>query len=294
MFDTVTLRDGRTLEYADLGDPAGRPVLFLPGTPATAGQGLVVAEGASVNGVRVIAVSRPGYGDSTNTPPGLISAAADALELADQLGLGRFATLGISGGGPFSLALGALGAERVTSVTLHAGTGPYFEVMAPTEEDAGDRRAMAMYEAGDVDGAIGAMVASADGDFGPLRELSDAAFEEALGAMVPPGETWLQRHPDAAVVFSADFRRAVQTSAGCVRDLLSWGGAWDVDLSAVRQPVRLVTGESDRMVPPPHSEWLLERLPHAELVVVPGGHGDVSFGQAGETFSALAADAHIP
>ena len=133
------------------------------------------------------------------------------------------------------------------------------------------------------------MVASADADFGPLRELSDAAFDDALRAMVPPEETWHQRHPDAAVAFNADFRRAVQTSAGCVRDLLSWGGAWDVDFSAIRPPVRLVTGEADRMVPPPHAAWLRERLPHADLVVVPGGHGDVSFGHADATFAAVAA-----
>ncbi len=41
---TVTLRDGRTLEYADLGDPAGRPVLFFHGTPGTAGAAAVFAD----------------------------------------------------------------------------------------------------------------------------------------------------------------------------------------------------------------------------------------------------------
>ena len=83
----MTLRDGRILEYADLGDPDGTPVLFLPGTPGAAGQGAIVADAARVAGVRLLAVSRPGYAASTNSPPGLTSTASDVIELADQLGL---------------------------------------------------------------------------------------------------------------------------------------------------------------------------------------------------------------
>ena len=79
MFTTVALRDGRTLEYADLGDPAGTPVLYFHGTPGTAGQAVVVADAARANGVRLIAPSRPGYGASTTSPPGLTPVAADTL-----------------------------------------------------------------------------------------------------------------------------------------------------------------------------------------------------------------------
>jgi hypothetical protein len=42
------------------------------------------------------------------------------------------------------------------------------------------------------------------------------------------------------------------------------------------------------MIPPRHGEWLRERLPSSELHVVPGGHGDVTFGAAEEAFAALA------
>ena len=94
MFRTVTLRDGRTLEYADFGDPSGRPVLYFHGTPATAGQGAVVAEAAGTHGIRLVALIRPGCGASTATPPGLTSVAADAVELADLLGLGEVVAMG--------------------------------------------------------------------------------------------------------------------------------------------------------------------------------------------------------
>jgi len=74
-----------------------------------------------------------------------------------------------------------------------------------------------------------------------------------------------------------------------VRDNLSWGSGWDVDLGAVTAPVHLAYGDHDRMVSRQHGDWLLERLPGADLVLVPGGHGDATFGQCEETFRRIAA-----
>jgi pimeloyl-ACP methyl ester carboxylesterase len=289
VFHTIRLRDGRALEYVDLGDPDGAPVLLGHGTSGTAGVAAVIADTAHARGVRLVAPSRPGYGASTASLPGLASVAVDALELADRLGLGRFAALGISGGGPFALALGIVAPDRITSVIVHAGTAAHYELTPPTDADAEERRAMGKLAAGDLEGAVVAMTAAADVDFDPLRGLSATELQEALAAMVPAGETWLDDHPAAGTAFHQDFLRAIGTSAGYVRDVLSWGGAWDVDLSAIRPPVRLVAGETDRMVPAAHAEWLRARMPEADLVVVPGGHGEVSFGQADETFAMLAA-----
>jgi pimeloyl-ACP methyl ester carboxylesterase len=291
MFSTVTLGDGRILEYVDLGDPAGTPVLFWHGTPGTAGTAAIVADVARARGVRLVAPSRPGYGASTPSAPGLTSAAGDALELADQLGLDRFAVTGVSGGGPFALALGVVAPERVVSIAVHAGTAAYFELTAPTDEDAAERRAMAMFTAGDVEGATAAVVASSDHDLAALRALSEVEFPEAVSAMTPPSESWLRLHPEARALFMQDFRRAIATSAGYARDVLSWGAAWDIELSGLRPPVRLVRGETDAMVPSTHSDWLHARIPDADLVVVPGGHGDVSFGEVDETFRLVAASA---
>ena len=60
-------------------------MIFFHGTPSTGGQGAVVAEAARSHGVRLIAPSRPGYGGSTMSPPGLARTANDTLELADKL-----------------------------------------------------------------------------------------------------------------------------------------------------------------------------------------------------------------
>jgi pimeloyl-ACP methyl ester carboxylesterase len=80
VFHTIRLRDERALEYVDLGDPDGAPVLLWHGTPGTAGLAAVMADVAHARGVRLVAPSRPGYGASTASPPGLASVADDALE----------------------------------------------------------------------------------------------------------------------------------------------------------------------------------------------------------------------
>lgn len=287
MLTTTTLSDGRSLEYADLGDPDGVPVFLFHGTPGTSRTAGIFEPAASAQGVRLIASSRPGYGGSAPSPPGLASAAGDTVELADELGLDRFVTLGLSGGGPFALAVAVVAPERVTEVVIHGGSAAYFDVMPSSDEDAAERHALATYLAGDLDGALAELARSGEADFGELRSLSEADFAAAMSANSPPGESWLEHHPEARAIFLADFRRAIADPAGYSRDTLSWGSAWDIDLGAVTAPVRLIYGEADTMVPIVHAEWLLERLPTAELVVVSGGHGDVTFGAGESTFKAL-------
>jgi pimeloyl-ACP methyl ester carboxylesterase len=287
VYTTVTLRDGRSLEYADLGDPAGRPVLFLHGTPATGGQGVVVAEMARSRGMRLIAPSRPGYGTSTNSPAGLAPTAADTVELADQLGLGQVCVVGSSGGGPFALGLAARVPDRITGLAVHGGPGVYSEVKPEVLGDE-DRRALALLEDGDPDEAARVMGALGDADLGGLRGLTPAEFSAAMEKMAPPGENWFDRHPDLQEAFESDFQRAIVTSDGFGRDNLSWLGPWDIDLTAVTTPVRLVYGESDRMSEVAHGEWLRERLPSSELIVIPGGHGDVAFGAVDPTLAVFA------
>ena len=64
---TVTLRDGRALAYAELGDLSGRPVVLLHGMPGS--RLLCPDEDATrAAGVRLITMDRPGYGGSDPRP----------------------------------------------------------------------------------------------------------------------------------------------------------------------------------------------------------------------------------
>src|SRR3954451_15717160 len=105
----IELSDGRTLAYAEWGDPQGRPIISCHGTPGCRlnrhpNQDLVRSTGA-----RVVAFDRPGYGQSSRLRGRrVVYVVDDVARLADHLGVGEFAVVGGSGGGPDSLAVAGL------------------------------------------------------------------------------------------------------------------------------------------------------------------------------------------
>jgi pimeloyl-ACP methyl ester carboxylesterase len=285
--ELFTSHDGRRVEYLEVGDPDARPVVYLHGTPGTGGSVVLLEDAARRHGVRLIAVSRPGYGDSTTTAPGLLAVARDIDELTRALAIDEFAVLGASGGGPYALAAAAAMPQRVALVFVAAGVGPV-HVIAPQMLEPDDVRALDLLASGDVDGAVALVTAEAQRDFGDLRQLSGDEFAAAFAGMGPPSEHYFDNRPDQRALFASDFRRAIQRYDGFVRDNLSWLGPWDFELDDVVASVHLFYGEGDVMSPAVHGEWLAARLPGATLHLLPGaGHGEITFGSADEMFALL-------
>jgi pimeloyl-ACP methyl ester carboxylesterase len=285
--DVFRMADDRELELVEVGDPGGRPVVHLHGTPGTATAVALLADAARRNGVRLLGVTRPGYGGSTTTAPGLAAVARDVGELASGLGVEEFTVLGVSGGGPFALATAAALPTRVQRVLIAAGPGPV-HLLAPQHIEPDDLKALDLLAAGDVDGAVALVTAEAGQHFDALRSLPPDEFAAAISANAPPNEHYFDTRPDERAVFMADFRRSLERYDGFVRDNLSWLGPWDFDLADVAAPVDLYYGDSDAMVPAANGEWLAERLSRATLSIRPGaGHGDITFGLGEELFAVV-------
>jgi pimeloyl-ACP methyl ester carboxylesterase len=122
---SMTLSDGRTLAFYEYGDKRGVPCIYIPGTPVSGLAGAAYNDAALSAGVRWISVDKPGYGHSDFNPSGtLLSFCDDVTELANHLGLDRFAVAGESGGGPYALALAYRRADRLTVSLILAGMGP--------------------------------------------------------------------------------------------------------------------------------------------------------------------------
>jgi pimeloyl-ACP methyl ester carboxylesterase len=285
--EKIALTDGRALEYLDLGDPDGRPVVYLHGTPGTAGCAALLDEAARRRAVRLVAVSRPGYGASTTSVPGLSSVARDVGELVSTLGIGELAVWGTSGGGPYALAVGALLPDLVTRIAVAAGPAPYQQV-APEVLDAEDVRALELLASGDADGAVAQVMPGVRRAFDAVHRLPPGEFAEAFAGMAPANEDYFDSRPAEGATMFADVHRALERYDGLIRDNLSWLGPWDVELGAVAAPTALHYGQTDAMVPTVHGEWLDARLPTAVLTIHAGaGHGDITFGLAEEILSAL-------
>jgi pimeloyl-ACP methyl ester carboxylesterase len=125
LHQSFALSDGRRLGFAEYGDPRGKPVLFFPGTPSGRlfhhpDESIALSLGA-----RIVTVDRPGYGLSDfQRNRTLLQWPEDVEQLADGLGLHRFAVAGVSGGAPYVAACALRIAPRLTTAAMISGLGP--------------------------------------------------------------------------------------------------------------------------------------------------------------------------
>lgn len=127
-FGTVyKLSDGRSLGCLEVGDPHGKPLLHFHGTPGCRLDVLFGEKFAQENGIRFIGLDRPGLGLSDfQQRRKLLDWPDDVIELADALGIEKFAVQGVSGGGPFALACAYKIPERLTACGVIVGMGPAY------------------------------------------------------------------------------------------------------------------------------------------------------------------------
>jgi pimeloyl-ACP methyl ester carboxylesterase len=273
---SFNLPDGRLLSVWAGGDPDGVPVIYFPGTPSSRLQAVSGHDAAVRQGVRLIAANRPGYGVAPDAPTSLSSVAKDTLALADCLGLSRFAVLGVSGGGPYALACGALSPDRAVAVGVAVGIGPW-RLIDPPGTNPEDRVALALADAGDVEAALAEFRRLATQWYASMLELDDVAMMDEFVRPVPEQEREVFT-PQMRAWWAADMREALTSYDGYARDNLAWGGDWDLDLAAVSSPTWLWYGDEDRLVPADHGRWLHERIALSTLVIRPGcGHGQAVF-----------------
>ncbi len=273
----MTVND-RVLRAYTHGD-GDRVVMWHHGTPNIGHPPAPLFAAAARLGLRFVGYDRPGYGGSTARPGrDVASAAGDAAAVADALGIGSFAVLGQSGGGPHALACAALLPGRVTAAVSVAG-------LAPFTADGLD------WFAGMGPGGVASLRAAAAGRaakeaYAAAPTVTDVDFTAADWAALEGVWGWF-----GSVVEPAK----ANGPAPLVDDDLAYVGAWGFDPAAITAPVLLVHGADDRMVPAAHSTWLAGRIPGAELRLVPGaGHISVMTEQAEPATEWIAAVTRTP
>lgn len=95
----VSLSNGHRLAYAEYGDPAGIPVIFLHGTPGSRLLGALFDDRAEESSVRLLAYERPGFGRS---PPwkdrSIPDVGTSVTAVLDEFGIETAGLIAFSGG----------------------------------------------------------------------------------------------------------------------------------------------------------------------------------------------------
>ncbi len=284
---TLRLPDGRTLGYAEYGAARGKPILVFHGSPGARLQARVAHAPALARNVRIIAPDRPGQGLSTGRPGRVIEDWPDDVrELADALEIGRFAVVGISGGGPYAAACAWRLPGRVNCAGIISGVVP-----GAGPDLAADlrRRGLGLLNLVlDMPWLLRAIM-----DLGalPCRRLSRRIFE-LVRALAPPEDEAVLRRPEVAAALSAGLREAFRSGGqGVADELLLLMRPWTVRLDEIEAPVRLWHGEADSIVPVAMGRLLADTIRHCRAEFVPGAGHYLVFDRIGPILDAMTSGA---
>jgi len=284
---SVTLPDGRVLAFEEYGDASGFPVLSCHGGLSSRLDAAPAHEAAVAKGVRLISPDRPGVGLSTYQPGRrLLDWPADVERLTEGLGIGRFAVMGWSAGGPYAAVCAAKLPRRVRAAALLSSSVP-LDVYGTQRGLSFDDRVLLTLSQRAPWLASAVMKAS-------IVHASNTRLLRAVLRAFPPADRSILTEwgtPDQALAF---LREAVrQGTSGCVQDYRIFGDPWGFALDEIRVPVHIWEGSEDRTGPPDYREFLRRHIPGATVTVVPGeGHLSLLPHQAPAIFDALLGGDH--
>ncbi len=262
----MLLRDGRALGYAVFGRGSGPVALWMHGTPGGRRQVPPAArEFARIHGARVIGVERPGIGAST---PHLYSCvhdfAADIGELLRALEITRCVVVGLSGGGPYTLAC-ARALPEVSACAVLGGVAP-----AKGSEA--------------IEGGVTRLARAA-----PVVERLQRPLGSALSVLIRSAHPLASQAFDLFMRYSREADQAVFSAPGMkemflddmllasragirslVFDYLLFSRPWGFALREVDVPVYFWHGDADPFVPLRHGRYMAELVPRSKLTVQPG------------------------
>ncbi len=285
---TIQLRDGRRLQAFEVGKSDGTPIFHCHGNGSSRLEVLTVTAAAERLGVRLMSLDRPGIGRS-DPKPGyrLLDWPDDVVEVADQLGIERFAIVGFSGGAPYALACAYKIPHRLTACGLISpATGPFLQ-------QAGSFALRSeVWMLVHVPWLVRAL-------FHLSMQLSgsdEASLEKKLvraGARLGEADHQLLGIPEIRKAFAQAtaecFRQATDAAT---KDGLVYSRPWGFQVEAITcEKLFLWQGEQDRVMPAAAARLLVQALPHCTATFYPDeGHLSTFVNHAPEIWEALSTE----
>jgi pimeloyl-ACP methyl ester carboxylesterase len=262
---TVGAPDGRSLRVFDYGSDDDVVVVSHHGTPACGDAYPPMVRQALERGLRLIAYDRPGYAASDRQAGrSIASCTADVLLIADTLGIGRFGSIGISGGGSHSLACAAMIGDRAVACVSACTLAPFGAEGLDWAAGMGELNSEEIEIAAQGYDALYAHLQ-------PVGEQLTAAtaedMREAMTSLL--SEVDREMLTDELLTYvHTNMQQALAAGAeGWADESLAMYEPWGFDLTGIVVPVQIWHGGQDRFVPVSHGRWLAEHIPSAEAMI---------------------------
>ena len=265
---TIELQDGRTLGFAQYGDPAGTPVFFFHGQP---GNRLFHPDEDTTlqAGVRLIVSERPGYGLS-DIQPGrtLLDWPDDVRQLAEKLGFAQFDVIGYSAGGPYALACAAKIPQMLNRVMLISSAAPLHE--RTTRQKMPGLLRFNYFMARHLPGLLRLIFRL----YWRQAKNNPASFIEMAKKDAPPPDLKALENSELYQMMLTTWKENLRVdSRGYVDDACLIFDDWGFSLAEIEKQVLLYWGQKDQNTPHSNLSYLQNHLPNTRLISVPdAGH----------------------
>jgi pimeloyl-ACP methyl ester carboxylesterase len=244
---------GVDFKYRELGKHnGGTPVVFLTHLAAV----LDNWDPRVIDGIaarhHVITFDNRGIGASSGSPANSVEQMADdAITFIKAMGLKQVDLLGFSLGGMVAQEIVLKEPQLVRKMIL-AGTGP-----------AGGEG---------ISTVAGVTFLDILRGFFTGQDAKQFLFFTRTPSGIEAGKAFLARLQERTEDRDKDI--SVGAFLAQLEALRTWGSKAPADLSVVKQPVLVVNGDDDRMVPTVNTHDLARRLPNSQLIIYPdAGHG---------------------
>jgi len=251
----LVLVDARILEFLTNGPVQSAAVILHAGTTQDITGWQTWLDYFAAKGVLALSFGRSGYAASTAQPGRItIDVAKDVAQLCDELGISKFVSIGLSGGGQHAIATGldprSAGVVTVGSLAPFAELGRDF--YSGMQQADLDEYADALK---DIELLVARFQKWQDGDVGETIVGAELSDRDKLASLKP---TW-KCHLDSSVF-------TMQQGWDWVADdYSSYLKPWGFDTRDVMVPTVIWQGGLDKNVPVQHGKWLAQHMPNSKL-----------------------------
>lgn len=267
---TLTLRDGRTLGYAEWGDLNGKPVFLFGGSTSSRLLRHSDESMLKTSGIHLYTFDRPGTGLSTRQPNRtLLDWPEDIRNFAGQKNLDKVAVIGGSLGGAYAVACAYALPDLLVCTSIVSGVAGLEDAEVFTTQNSATKSLIATVR------RFPRLATLQNNVSRPLinSRFGKGMLRSALSILPQSDKDILDKPEEMQILYDSTRECLRPGGAGATDDMRAVVTDWGFRLEDIRTKTFIWQGENDPQATPAMARYMAERIPDNETTFVPdAGH----------------------